>query len=76
MGFKFPTVNKFLFCLDLETGGIICGWLTTILSAIGAIALTISLVLSIIGIIGLATDSSNPIDDGSRNTFIGKRFDS
>lgn len=34
MGFKLPTVNKFLFCLSLETGGTVLGWCTAILSAI------------------------------------------
>lgn len=25
---NFPTVNKFLWCLELETAGVILGWLT------------------------------------------------
>lgn len=45
MGCKLPTVNKFLCCLELETGGIIVGWLTAIFAVIGAIAMTASLVV-------------------------------
>lgn len=32
---RIPTVEKFLFCLTLETGGQILGWISAIGAAIG-----------------------------------------
>lgn len=31
----FPTVNKFLCCCSLESGGIFLGWVTAVISGIG-----------------------------------------
>lgn len=35
MPFSLPNVEKFLFCLKLETGGIILGWFSGVISVIG-----------------------------------------
>jgi hypothetical protein len=48
MGFSVPTVQNFLFCLTLETGGLICGWITAIFAAIGAIGLALNAIVIII----------------------------
>lgn len=37
MTIKIPSVDKFLFCLKLETGGLILGWLGGIGAGIGLI---------------------------------------
>lgn len=34
MGIKMPTVDRFLFCLTLETGGLVLGYFSAIFSAI------------------------------------------
>ena len=48
MGCQLPTVNRFLFCLSLQTGGYVIGWLAAIFSVIGAIGLAATLVFVII----------------------------
>lgn len=40
---KFPTVEKFLCCLTLETGGLVLGWL----GAIGAPILIVLIAVAI-----------------------------
>ena len=37
MGFKLPTVNHFLCCFELETGGFVVGWVVAVLSVLGII---------------------------------------
>lgn len=44
---KLPTVNKFLFCCKLETGGLVIGWLEAIYCFLTAVLLTYSFVNSI-----------------------------
>ena len=48
MGCELPKVRKFLCCLELETGGIIIGWLNAIFSALGVVSIAALLVLSVI----------------------------
>ena len=50
MGCQLPTVNKFLCCLSLQTGGYVIGWLAAIFSAIGVISLAATLILVIIAV--------------------------
>lgn len=44
-----PTLNKFLFCCELETGGLVLGWLSAIFSGIGVVVLGITMILAIVG---------------------------
>jgi hypothetical protein len=67
MGCQLPRVKKFLFCLELETGGIIIGWLAAILSALAFIALTLALVLT-----SIEFDQSTDKTDNIKTAFIGK----
>ncbi|CAO1312208.1 unnamed protein product [Diamesa tonsa] len=39
---KIPTVENFLFCLELRLGGIICGWFGVVGSVLGAIGLILA----------------------------------
>ena len=48
MGCSIPTVQNFLCCLTLETGGLICGWLTAIFSAIGVISLAAGAIVALV----------------------------
>ena len=41
---KIPTVENFLFCLELRLGGLVCGWLGLIGSVLGAIGLVLALI--------------------------------
>ena len=66
MGIKLPTVNQFLCCLPLETGGLVCGWVTAILSVIGIIVLGINIITSTISYNGY--DSF--VKDFFRNSYI------
>ena len=45
---QLPTVNKFLFCLSLQTGGYVIGWLAAIFSVIGVSGLAATLIFVII----------------------------
>jgi hypothetical protein len=71
MGF-IPKVQKFLCCLELETGGIIIGWLAAILSAIGAIATIAAL---IVVTIAFNQDVNNHKED-VKAVFIGDELKS
>lgn len=49
MGCELPTLKNFLFCLTLETGGLVLGWLTAIFAAIGVISLAATLIVALVG---------------------------
>lgn len=49
MGCKLPTVNKFLFCLSLETGGFVMGWISAILSVLAILGVGAILIVLIVG---------------------------
>lgn len=39
---KIPTVENFLFCLELRLGGIVCGWFGMVGSVLGAIGILLA----------------------------------
>lgn len=43
-----PTVSKFLFCLTLETGGLVLGYVSAFFAALGVLTLAILFFLNII----------------------------
>ncbi|CAO1372937.1 unnamed protein product [Diamesa serratosioi] len=45
---KIPTVEKFLFCLELKYAGIVCAWMGMIGSALFAIAIVLSVVFGLL----------------------------
>ena len=45
---QVPTLKKFLCCLQLETGGLIVGWYTAILSGLLAFMVTGLMIMDII----------------------------
>lgn len=67
MGCRLPTVNNFLFCLSLETGGTVLGWLSAIFSGIGIVSLGITFILLIIGYNNTTTNT-----DGTLGGVIGE----
>jgi hypothetical protein len=67
-----PKVQKFLCCLELETGGIIIGWLAAILSAIGVIAFTAGLIVITIAF----NQDVNSHKDDVKAVFIGEELKS
>ncbi|CAO1329482.1 unnamed protein product [Diamesa hyperborea] len=65
---KIPTVENFLFCLELRLGGIICGWFGIVTSVLGAIGLILAAIFGR----KFISDSFTPVnasqvtrDDGS-----------
>lgn len=48
MGCKLPTVNKFLCCLSLETGGFVMGWISAILSVLSILGVGALLIIAIV----------------------------
>lgn len=63
-----PTVENFLFCLELRLGGIICGWFGIVTSVLGAIGLILAAIFGR----KFLSDSFTPVnashvtsDDGS-----------
>jgi hypothetical protein len=66
MGISLPTVNNFLFCLALETGGLVLGWLTAVLSAIGAVVLAASLIVAIIAFSASTEENKGAILAGTK----------
>jgi len=62
MGCKLPTVNKFLCCLSLETGGFVMGWISAILSVISILGVG---AFAIITVVAYNSDSINlNVDNG------------
>lgn len=47
----FPTLDKFLFVFELETGGIILGWLSAVAAGLGTILLITFFVLTCFGLL-------------------------
>ena len=43
---KIPTVEKFLCCFELRTGGLVCGWLGVVGSVIGVILSVLAMIFS------------------------------
>ena len=41
---KIPTVEKFLCCFELRTGGLVCGWLGVVGSVIGVILSVLAMI--------------------------------
>jgi hypothetical protein len=66
MSCQLPKVEKFLCCLELETGGIIIGWVSAIVSGIGSIVSA----LLLIGV-AITYDKQNEETNG---VFIGKNL--
>lgn len=58
-----PTVKNFLFCLQLETGGLILGWLGTILGGLAVLSMAFLCIISIIGIPYVDKVTDNPSYD-------------
>lgn len=52
---KLPTVNNFLCCLKLETGGLIVGWISVIFGGLS--------ILGMIGLIALSIVAINYVDE-------------
>jgi hypothetical protein len=72
MGFKLPTVSKFLFCLELETGGIVLGCLSAVVSILMIFLLALQLTATI-----FTLNSLELKDEGLQAFIIGKiRFSS
>lgn len=44
---KLPTLDKFLFKYELETGGLVLGWLSAVFSGIAVLVIGIVMILSI-----------------------------
>jgi hypothetical protein len=66
MSCQLPKVEKFLCCLELETGGLIIGWVSAIVSGIGSIVSA----LLLIGV-AITYDKQNEETNG---VFIGKNL--
>ena len=41
---QIPTVENFLFCLELQLGGIVCGWMGVIGSVLGVIGTLLAMI--------------------------------
>lgn len=55
-----PTVKNFLCCLQLETGGLILGWLGTILGGLAVLSMAFLCIISIIAIPLVDEATQNP----------------
>ncbi|CRL01553.1 CLUMA_CG014198, isoform A [Clunio marinus] len=47
MGCKIPEFDHFLCCFELETGGVVIGWMSIIMSSIGILMMGASLIFGI-----------------------------
>lgn len=66
---KLPTVKNFLFCLSLESGGLIIGWIAAVVSCFGIIGMLASIIMSIVVL--SSDDAKDPSNEESRNAIIG-----
>lgn len=59
MGISLPTVRKFLCCIALETGGLILGYLSAILSIIAIISISATFIVLVIAYNGTSNENTN-----------------
>jgi hypothetical protein len=71
---KFPTVENFLFCLPLESGGFIMGWLSAIGATIGFIVSFFALGAAVFNYQGLVDGMIENTTEEQREMIKNSRF--